>query len=689
MPALTPNIENRVRKLPKPSNHTQGLQPLFEAVSNAFYAIEDRFDPDVSDTGRAEVTAKGCVDIVVEQLSKSEKVTITVSDNGIGLDDRRYEAFGTIDTDFKRAKGGKGVGRLFWLDAFETIEVESRYIKSDGMAARAFAFMLNNDEQIVPKDSAAANGGCGTSISFKGLRTKDYADHFPKRADTFLRYFSAHFIADFLLGAGPRVTVTLDGETTQYPKEISELVVGPPLETGAVPHPKFGDLSVVGFTCRPEASTGLDGNHQLHLLANGRTVETRKIDNLLGLESIEREGEEGLVFHGCVSGAFLDDRVNEGRTAFNLPESILKEISRQCVEMVKERLLPDQIGKYRNERRESYDLFVHRHPIYDFDDPEVQLDRVPFHAKAAEDFAAGLVKFQIRREEGRQNAMQTIIDALDGEDIPENFDEAISRVARDIQASEKLALAQHVVRRKLVLELLEKLLRRIRKMETGNDQHHLESTLHSFICPMSIMGDDHQEVKSRAHDLWIVDERFAFTRAFSSDKRLDKILAEGGSAHRPDLMIWDFAVGMGVTDPEKNAEHIDMSEPLTKVMIVEFKQPGRKNYAKAEDQIEQQIIKYLAQLKGGQIETFQKERVRIANDCVFHCYVVADIVGDLELQLSGWETTANGQGRIRPLKNEYRGSIEVIQWQDLVNDAWQRNKAMLYAAGLSRAVPTK
>lgn len=689
MPTLTPNIENRVRKLPKPSNHTQGLQPLFEAVSNAFYAIEDRFDPNASDTGRAEVTAKGRVDIVVEQLGKSGKVTIAVSDNGIGLDDRRYEAFATIDTDFKRAKGGKGVGRLFWLDAFETIEVESHYVTSDGMSGRAFAFLLSNAEQIVPKDGAASTGGPGTSVIFKGLRTQDYADHFPKRPDTFLRYFSAHFIADFLLGTGPSVNVTLDGETTRYPKEISELVVGPPLQTGTVPHPKFGDLSVVGFTCRPEASTGLDGNHQLHLLANGRTVETRKIDNLLGLEAIEREGEEGLVFHGCVSGAFLDDRVNEGRTAFNLPESTLKEISRQCVEMVKDRLIPDQIGKYRNERRKSYDLFIHRHPIYDFDDPEVQLDRVPFHAKAAEDFAAGLVKFQIRREEGRQNAMQTIIDVLEGEDIPANFEDTISRVARDIQASEKLALAQHVVRRKLVLELLGKLLLRMRKVEDGKSQHHLESTLHSFICPMSIMGDDHKEVKSRAHDLWIVDERFAFTRAFSSDKRLDKILTEGGSAQRPDLMIWDFAVGMGVIDPEKNADHIDTSEPLTKVMIVEFKQPGRRSYAKAEDQIEQQIIKYLAQLKGGQIETFQKERVRIAKDCVFHCFVVADIVGDLELQLSGWETTASGQGRIRPLKNEYRGSIEVIQWRDLINDAWQRNKAMLYAAGLSRSVPIK
>jgi hypothetical protein len=28
-----------------------------------------------------------------------------------------------------------------------------------------------------------------------------------------------------------------------------------------------------------------------------------------------------------------------------------------------------------------------------------------------------------------------------------------------------------------------------------------------------------------------------------------------------------------------------------------------------------------------------------------------------------------GKGRSRPLKNQYQGSIEVIQWQDLINEA--------------------
>jgi hypothetical protein len=376
--------------------------------------------------------------------------------------------------------------------------------------------------------------------------------------------------------------------------------------------------------------------------------------------------------------------VNEGRTAFNLPERTLKEISRFCMDAVRERLLPDQVKKYVESRRQHYNAFVARHPIYGFDDDETQLARVPFHANDPEDFAAGLVKFQIRREESRQNALQTLINALDLSEIPINFERTVVEAANEIQSSEQLALAQHVVRRKLALELMEKLIRRIRQREGKADDHHLERTLHSFICPMGIRGDDPTELKSRAHDLWIVDERLAFTRAFSSDKRLDAVLSEGGSADRPDVLVWDLAYGLGVTEPDIGVDVVDVSQPLRKMMIVEFKRPGRQEYKAPEDQLEQQITNYLFQLKRGEIEAFDRTRVRIAPDCLFYCYIVADIVGDLEQQLSNWETTANGQGRIRPLKNQYQGSIEVIQWQDLINEAWQRNRAMLHAAGLSR-----
>lgn len=682
VPKLIPNIENRVRKLPKPATYSQALQPLFEAVSNALYAIEDR--------SALGATMAGDVRISITNLTDAGKFRVEIADNGIGLDADRYEAFQTIDTDFKRARGGKGVGRLFWLDAFERIHVESLFNEEGGIKRRCFAFTLRNDEQIVEEDLPNGYVGrqeVGTTIICEGLRGTSYQKAFPKQKATFLRYFSAHFIADFLVGNGASVEVNLDGEPTKYPEAVADLVIGRDLETGDFDISDYGTFSVKGFACDKEASTGLDGNHQLHLLANGRTVESRKVDGLIGLSTIAAGERDDLYFHGCVSSEYLDERVNEGRTAFNLPEDILKEISRKCVEQVRETALADQMVSYNATRRSNYDEFVSRHPIYGFDDPDVQLSRVPFSAQTPEEFATGLVKYQIRRDEERQSTMENVIELLaKGDSVPESFAERLQTAVREVQSSEQLALAQHVVRRKLVLDLMGKLLTRVRERADKQDDFHLEQTLHSFIVPMHVAGHDAAEKRSRAHDLWILDERLAFTRAFSSDKRFDALLKDSENAERSDLIVWDFASGLGVVDPLRDGERVDTSKPLEKVMIVEFKKPGRKHYG-PEDQIHFQITKYIDELRGGEIEGFERQRIRIAQDCVFYCYVVADIEGDLKRQLSTWSKSANGQGRFMPLQGDVNGSIEVIQWQDLVNDAWARNEATLYAAKLQRGRP--
>ena len=78
MPSLTENVLNRVRKLAKPSNNSQAMQPLFEAVSNALYAIEDK--------QVLQSEFRGRVDIRVSDLGDPQKIAMEVTDNGIGLD---------------------------------------------------------------------------------------------------------------------------------------------------------------------------------------------------------------------------------------------------------------------------------------------------------------------------------------------------------------------------------------------------------------------------------------------------------------------------------------------------------------------------------------------------------------------------------------------------------------------------
>lgn len=42
MTSMAGDIVNRVKRLPKPSQAAEALQPVFEAVSNALHAVEER-----------------------------------------------------------------------------------------------------------------------------------------------------------------------------------------------------------------------------------------------------------------------------------------------------------------------------------------------------------------------------------------------------------------------------------------------------------------------------------------------------------------------------------------------------------------------------------------------------------------------------------------------------------------------
>jgi hypothetical protein len=204
MTTLSENLVNRVRKLTKPSTAGQAMQPFLEAVSNAMMAIDDRHET-------FGETQSGHVKIDIDGVG-GDDVNITVRDNGIGLETDRYDAFCEIDTDFKSQSGGKGVGRLYWLDAFEKIEVKSRFRGGDGYSQRAFRFRLRREEQIEdlsPDFDEFGPTETGTIVYLSGLKQGPYASEFPKQPKKIKDYVAAEFIADFLAGSSSCVTLSI------------------------------------------------------------------------------------------------------------------------------------------------------------------------------------------------------------------------------------------------------------------------------------------------------------------------------------------------------------------------------------------------------------------------------------------------------------------------------------------------
>lgn len=662
MTSLTGDIINRVRRLPKPASSAEALQPVFEAVSNAMHAIEDRTEFDALIPGEIDV-------VVVTPAAEGQPLEIVVTDNGVGLDDVRFAAFITTDTAYKIGRGGKGVGRLLWLDAFDFIHVDSVFERDGERYKRSFDFVLERQDQIQNEQLSAVEPSTptGTTVKFRGLRGTAYLSKFPVQAAVFIRHFGSHFLAEFIMGNSPKVNLTIGSHHTEFPEAIREML----LEDRGVStlnHEEFGALEIAHFVFKAMASAGFDGNHQLHLIANGRTVLTRKIDGLVGVGKLgtERNG----VYHGCVSGPFLDERVNQERTHFNFDEKVAEELSKACASQAMADALTDEVQEYDEKRLRSMEDFLADYPSFHWADAGDLLQAAPKSAVKAEQFAQALIPTRIRRDQERNQRVQAIVSAIaDGTEVSDDFAKLIRDAASDVRAEEQRQLTEYVLRRKVVLDVLDVLVRRLRQMADGENTFHLESTLHQFICPMRVRGDDPSKVEASAHDLWMIDERLAFANYFASDVPISQIIAEGGSAERPDLLIWDRLHGLGM----------DGEDPLKRVMLVEFKKPGRTEY---DDRYtpQNQIARYLAALYNGDIESYRNQSVRVAPDCVFHCYVVADIVGSLDTYTALWKTTADGRGRWTDLSGRYRGTIEVIEWRDLLADARARNRAFIELA---------
>lgn len=184
MASLKPNLVKRIERLPKPTTVSGALIPLFEAVSNAIHSTQARYGDDVAVLGQVRVS--------ISTDRKKSNVSATVEDNGDGLSPQNWEAFTTTDTDNKIKIGGKGVGRLLWLDCFKETKVSSVFLDDGVMHRRSFRFVLDNEDQIQEEliEEYPSGGSTSFFVSFQGLRDNAYSVKFPGRGNFIFQHLT-------------------------------------------------------------------------------------------------------------------------------------------------------------------------------------------------------------------------------------------------------------------------------------------------------------------------------------------------------------------------------------------------------------------------------------------------------------------------------------------------------------------
>jgi hypothetical protein len=662
MPNLNANLIKRIQRLPKPARTSDALQPIFEAISNSIHAIYARW--------KESAAFKGKIEVFVNTGRNKRDVWVTVEDNGIGLDDENFEAFLTTDTDHKISFGGKGVGRLLWLDCFGSTRVVSRYLQEGQMRERRFTFRLSNSDQVTDLVECAASPGssAGTWIKFSDIREKAYLDKFPARGEYIFQHVFSHFLPVFVGGKSPDIQINCGDETRTYPADMAEHIS----RQEYLKNLRFNDVGFFELTlleCHKTASASLGGNHFVHFIGNDRTVVSQCIDAKLGIGYFGPEKDR--VFHACVFSSFLNEHVNQERTGFTFDDHILDSIVNEVCMTHIEAFLAEPLEEQSERQRAQIAVIVETYPSVKFGDVEELQNYLPTGENKQDAIYGHLARQRFRRDVKQAQAIRSTFETLKGGKVTgEAFYGAVAHAVQSLEEAESRSLAEYVIRRKAVLDFLSLLLERVRLTE-GDSAYQTESVVHNLICPMRIrtVGEELKIVPS-SHELWVLDERLTFAEYFSSDRPFKELGQAFESEERADVLVFN------------TVHSLRDSDESSRVLLVEFKRPGRKSYDNDENP-QQQVERYVRILKaGGQIDV-RGRPIKLTDNTVFNCFIVADIVGRLDDWTFSWERVAGTGGRRYVPRDGFLGSIELIGWDDLLRDARARNAAFFERAGLS------
>jgi hypothetical protein len=674
--ALITSLAGRVRNTSLPKSHS--LLPLLEAVVNGLQAIDARFE-DIGQ-GRLRVTiVRSAQDELDFGSSGSGRVALkpivgfVVEDNGVGFTPDNMRSFETLDSDYKAEMGGRGVGRLLWLKAFNRISIRSAYKDENGdLYARQFRFSV--DREVEHGEAPDGFSDSGAVVHLDGFKDA-FQGNAPKTVEAIAREVLEHCIWYFLRpGGAPEVTI-VDDETISLNRLMEDFVFSElPTTTVDVKGKKFDMFNI----CLKSSTR--NPTPRLYWCAASRVVIeenlTGKIPGLYG--RLKDETSTEFTYVCFLSSDYLDTHVRADRIAFDISErtagatledDISLEDIRSGVLQEVERLLADPLDAARDEGKARVNDFVsNRAPRYrpvlsrleslgltvdpSIKDPDLEL----------------LLHRNLQKLEADAITEGQAVFAEAGSAPLEDYQERLNRYLEAVRDINQSDLAAYVSRRRAILDILSKF---IRANEQG--RYSREDAIHSLLMPMRT---DSNEIGTDASNLWIIDERLAFHDYLASDKTLKSMPITGSeSTKEPDILSTRL-----VDTPVLAAEGETL--PLPSIVVVEIKRPMRNDASEDKDPI-LQSLDYVKRVRSGGVLTASGRPIPASQDSPAFCYILADLTPTLvnRCEYANLRRTHDGLGYFG-FNESAKAYIEVMSFDRLVNSATERNRAFFDKLGL-------
>jgi hypothetical protein len=665
----TASLSGQVRQTHLPK--WKPMLPLFEAIMNAFQAIQDG----TPDDPRIIVNVQR--DQALGVIEDPKVSGFTIIDNGIGFNDINLGSFSTAYSEYKLHRGGKGLGRLLWLKAFERAEIESVFWDAvdESMNLRTIDFndcFSPDNVESGPTDRAIV----GTALTLSGFR-EPWKSETPTEIDHIARRICEHFILLLMRPNCPRIELR-DGRTTISINRVFE----ESFKAFSSEHAfsvRDQAFSIIGFRLNEPRSA----RHRIIYCADERAVTDEKLEkfipNMAG--RLHDEHVNSFVYLAVVTGEYLNDHVNPARTEFVeetaddgdedssdpsqgslLPQELKRsEIRDECLKYIQEDLaniLGDinatklrRIETYVTQDAPHYRILLRRASEF--------IDRIPVDGSKNELEAALHKELHQREVELKREGGRIILEAAKLTEYDE-YKDRLTDFMTNYNELGVAQLAQYVAHRRIILDLFKKAI----SVEAKDGRYPLERVLHHLIFPMQ---SDSEQVLLSQQNLWILDERLNYHTFVSSDKRLSQITAVGSSSPlRPDLLVFNqqFPLSEG-------------GQPLTSLTIVEFKRPMRDDYSDDENPLKQ-VVKTVLEIRSGESLDSSGRKIKVAGPNIpTNCFIVCDITPKLREQLADWDATPtpDGQGYYG-YHRTHKLYFEVTDYDQVLANAERRNQML-------------
>lgn len=662
---------------------TRCLQPLFEAIANAIQATWEMPEKqgEVNITVIRDVPPELLGLVEQEAMMRNQPIeSFIIEDNGIGFNDDNLKSFNTAHSRFKKKYGGKGVGRFLWLKAFDNVRIESLYELKGEKYKREFDFLLSSDgitnkveEQI---DNKAETG---TKVYLNGFKS-EYKEACNKKLETICKRIIEHFFVLFLMDSCPRMTITDNLDFFDLNFEFNNM-----LDSEAIPaklNIKGQEFTLLHYKVNPSVVE----DHSIHYIANDRVVVSNSIDGIVpGLTKakINGIGDEGFFrYGGCLSGEYLDKHTNDARTSLDIDEvpgeenlyaqQIItkQDIKEAVINSIQDYLTPYLSTVYQDNLQIITEYIQTKNPKYRslLKYCHEELQGIP--VKKMSDDALERRLFEVHQKylaTIRNNEKKLLERAQSKNMFTKEYQRIFDDCLEKITELGRDSLSEYVSHRTAILELFNN--------ATGfssGDKYNLEKSIHNIVFPMNTTSD---EIEYDSHNLWLIDERLAYHRYLASDKPLNKVLPEAidvktESEDKPDIIGFYDSL-MAYSD--------DIERPCYSVVIIDFKRPGRRNYPKDDEPIDQ-LLRYMDRINEGKCKDRNGKQIKSAqsNNLLYYAYVICEITPEIarNAKHNQMKPTPDQDG-FYCFHDEYNAYIEIISYNKLLRDAKKRNQIFM------------